>query len=82
MPTKFRKLKDFEEITIHYPDTLFHEACCDCGLVHYWAFHVYRGRTLGIAFKKDKRATAQLRRHKYGYLQQGYDSDKYQLGEK
>lgn len=34
---------------------------------------------IGLSIKKDERATAQLRRHKYGYLHNPVKGDKYQL---
>lgn len=45
-------------------------ACCDCGLVHDVAFAIEDNGKLGIAMRRNKRATAQLRRHNYGNLQQ------------
>lgn len=76
---KYKKREDYEEFPIKYKEELLALACCDCGLVHTFAFHVYRGCTLGIACKCERRATAQLRRHKYGGLQQGYEKAKYKL---
>lgn len=34
---------------------------------------------IGISMRREPRATAQLRRHKYGYLQHPIDEDKYKL---
>lgn len=41
----------------------FRIACCDCGLVHDIVI-VARGKTLGVAAKRNARATAQRRRKK------------------
>jgi len=79
MPAKYRKLEDFEEITLKYKDGILAFACCDCGLVHQIAFHVYRGGVLGMAHKRHSKATAQLRRHNYGNLQQGHSKLKYKM---
>ena len=68
---KRRKLEDYEEIILKYKEEVLSVACCDCGLVHKMGFHIYRGGVLGIAHLRDNRATAQLRRHKYGDLQKG-----------
>lgn len=76
---KHRKLEDYEEITLKYKREGLSMACCDCGLVHKIGFHVYRNGVLGIAHLRDNRATAQLRRHKYGNLQKG--KSKYRMEE-
>lgn len=68
---KYIKRKDYEEFLVNYKEReILRLACCDCGLVHSFAFHMYRGGKLGIATSREKRASAQLRRHKFGYLQQ------------
>jgi hypothetical protein len=41
---------------------LFKFACCDCGLVHDVVI-VARGKDIGFAVRRNKRATAQKRRH-------------------
>lgn len=38
--------------------------CCDCGLVHTMAFAIEKNGNLGIAMKRNTRATAAARRHK------------------
>ena len=67
--TKYIKRQDYEEFFTNYKNKeILRLACCDCGLVHSFAFHMYRGGMLGIAAKRENRATGQLRRHKYGNL--------------
>ena len=38
-------------------------ACCDCGLVHDLVFVSSDGQPIGVAAKRNKRSTAQRRRH-------------------
>lgn len=77
---KYKKRVDGEEFLVNYKEhEILRLACCDCGLVHSFAFRVYRGGTLGIAVKQEARVTAQLRRHSYGSLQQGEGDHKYAL---
>ncbi len=66
--TKYRKLKDYEGVDIDREDGLFRFACCDCGLVHTMAF-VVEDKEIGVACRRENRATAQLRRHEFGNLQ-------------
>jgi len=44
-------------------------ACCDCGLVHIAGVNVSHNGAVHLAFVRDERATAQLRRHNFGDLQ-------------
>ena len=68
---KYVKHQDYEEFVVNYGEgEILRLACCDCALVHSFAFHVYRGQKVGVAAKREPRSTGQLRRHKYGYLQQ------------
>lgn len=39
-------------------------ACCDCGLVHTIDYRIAEDGALEIRFRRDKRATAKLRREK------------------
>lgn len=45
-------------------------ACCDCGLVHYMGITVTKNGDVSVGFKRDRRATGQLRRNNYGNLSQ------------
>lgn len=80
--TKYGKVGSGEEVTINYKDAVLSVACCDCGLVHHMVFKVKRGSRLGITFYRNNRSTAQLRRHKYGNLQNADSSLKYKMERK
>ncbi len=67
---KYEKLNDYEGVLLEPGEEIFRFACCDCGLVHSMAVAQEPDNRIGIAFKRETRATAQLRRHKYGNLQQ------------
>jgi hypothetical protein len=43
-------------------------ACCDCGLVHEIAFAIEENGKLGVAMKRNARATAAMRRGQIKYL--------------
>lgn len=42
--------------------TLYRIGCCDCGLVHDFIFVSEDGKPIGIAARRNNRATAQKRR--------------------
>lgn len=65
--TKYPKLKDGEGIEIEN-EQILKFACCDCGLVHDIGVAIEDNGKIGLAFKRNKRATGQLRRHHFGYL--------------
>ena len=67
----YEKLEDDMGFLIDTEREVLKLACCDCGLVHYFGITIKDDKHIMIGFKRDKRATAQLRRHKYGFLQQG-----------
>ena len=58
---KYKKRKDGEGFEVHI-GTVYRITCCDCGLVHDVAF-AYEDGKLGMAAKRNNRATAQRRRH-------------------
>ena len=58
---KYKQLNDFDGIELELP-TIHKFACCDCGLIHKFAFAIEENGNLGIAFAKDNRATSQHRR--------------------
>ena len=69
---KYPKIKDYAATMVNsQKGELLELACCDCGLVHFIKLDVTDDSRVQIAFKKNRRATAQLRRHNYGDLQQG-----------
>jgi len=69
--SKYRKYHDGDFQIIDTKGDLLKLACCDCGLVHYIGITIVDDSLVKLQFVSDKRATAQLRRHKYGSLQQG-----------
>ncbi len=69
MKSKYPKLQNGEAIQIDLGNEDFKFACCDCGLVHTFQFYKIKKNIWDFAIFRDKRATGQLRRHKFGYLQ-------------
>lgn len=58
---RYAQRKDGEGFTV--PSSEIHRiACCDCGLVHDFVFVSNDGQPIGIAAKRNARATAQRRR--------------------
>lgn len=59
---RYRNLKDGEGVEFKSRE-VFKLACCDCGLVHDVALVASpRGRRIGMALRRNKRATAARRR--------------------
>lgn len=56
----YRVLKDYEGVEFRSGE-VFRFACCDCGLVHNVCL-VSHGRKIGMAVKRNKRATTARRR--------------------
>ena len=69
--SKYDKIEDDMGFLVNTEKETLKLACCDCGMVHYVGITVKDDKNIMIGFKRDRRATAQLRRHGYGYLQQG-----------
>ena len=67
--SKYRKGQDGEADRLSF-DTTWKLACCDCGLVHDFQFHKVSDNEFDVASFRNNRSTGQLRRHKWGYLQQ------------
>ena len=67
---KYRKLEDGMGFTFNSDEVTLKMACCDCGLVHYMGITVLENKNVSVGFKRDKRATGQLRRNNYGNLSQ------------
>jgi len=59
--TKYKKRVDGEGFAVP-AGKVYRIACCDCGLVHDFVFISEDGRPIGIAAKRNTRATAQRRR--------------------
>ena len=68
--SKYRKLNDGEAKRIDLDTEDLYFACCDCGLVHIVQFYKIKKNIWDFTFFRNNRATGQLRRHKFGYLQQ------------
>lgn len=68
---KYAKLPDDMGWLVNTEEETLKIACCDCGLVHYIGITIKDDKNIMIGFKRARRATAQLRRHNYGSLQQG-----------
>ena len=58
---------------------LINQACCDCGLVHKMGFSVNKEGIVTIAYERENRATAQLRRGEFPYLKNPLKNDKWKL---
>lgn len=74
---RYNRLDDYEPVFLA-PDESLQLACCDCGLVHLYEYVVIDKNGdqvdnlgIGLRFIRQRRATAQLRRHKYGHLHHG-----------
>ena len=65
---KYKKLEDGMGFTFDSEEVTLKIACCDCGLVHYIGITVLEDKNVSVGFKRDRRATGQLRRHNYGNL--------------
>ena len=76
--SKYLKLKDYEGMP-YEDDTIVRMACCDCGVVHDTILVEEEGEPPVLVFKRNRRATAQLRRHKYGNLQWGRADLRYKM---
>lgn len=59
--------------------TLVAFACCDCGLVHKMGFTVDDDGAVALAFERQNRRTAQLRRGKFPYLKNPLKDDKWKM---
>ena len=76
MTTIYKKELDPATFVIDPEKETLKLACCDCGLTHFIHIKYVRGTNkLSVTFQQDRRATGQLRRHGYGFLQQGVTYD-------
>ena len=60
---KYIQRQDGEGFTVE-SHAITRIACCDCGLVHDMVFVSQDGKAIGVAAKRNNRATAQRRRKK------------------
>ncbi len=58
---KYKQRQDCEGFEVPSGD-VYRIACCDCGLVHDFVFVSHDGKPIGIAAKRNNRATAARRR--------------------
>ena len=68
--SKYHRYHDGDFQIIDTKGDLLKLACCDCALVHYIGITIIDDSLVKLQFVQDKKATAQLRRHKWGFLQQ------------
>ena len=59
--TRYTKRTDGEGFTVPCGE-VYRIACCDCGLVHDFVFVSEDGRPIGVAARRNGRATGQRRR--------------------
>jgi hypothetical protein len=60
--TRYTQRKDGEGFAV--PNgAIYRLACCDCGLVHDVVFISEDGKPIGVAARRNNRATAQRRRY-------------------
>ncbi len=67
--SKYNKIQNYEEVAINPSTDIFRYACCDCGLVHDMRIVIEGDDEATVAFRRQNRATAQLRRYGWGNLQ-------------
>lgn len=59
--SRYKQRKDYEGFSV--PSGVRYKiACCDCGLVHDFVFVSEDGKDIGIAARRNNRATGQKRR--------------------
>lgn len=61
MMTKYKQRKDGEGFAVPSGE-IYRIACCDCGLVHDFVFVSEDGKPIGVAARRNARATAQRRK--------------------
>lgn len=66
MGEKYIAFRDGENKVIDTEGEILKLACCDCGLVHFMKITVLDDSVIRINFIRDKAATGQVRRHRYG----------------
>lgn len=67
MLSKYERMDDGQVYQINIDEGCLRYACCDCGMVHEITFCL-EGDMLMFKYEQIPRATAQLRRHKFGNL--------------
>lgn len=79
--SSYPKAKIGEKVKVNTKEQIISLACCDCGLVHRMDIEVDPNEegVVYILAPRDERATAQLRRHGYGYLHDEDNGTKWRL---
>lgn len=67
--SKYGKIEDYEEVVFNPSTDILRFACCDCALVHDMRIIIESNDKAMVVFRSHHRATAQLRRYKWGNLQ-------------
>ena len=62
--SKYIQLFEGDGFTFPPEGGIINFSCCDCGLVHQFAFAIEEDSKIGFAIKRDNRRTGQLRRYK------------------
>ncbi len=76
--SKYGKLEDYEEVIMVPSTDILRFGCCDCALVHDIRIRIESDDKAIITFRRQNRATAQLRRYGWGDLQKD-NRGKYRL---
>lgn len=63
MANKYVQLNDGDSVEIDKEDGRMYFSCCDCGLVHKFAFAIEDSGNIGFALERDNRRTGQRRRY-------------------
>ena len=72
MKKKYTEIEDYGPLPMPDEETSILMACCDCGLVHWYALAEHKETNEHVILViRDNRRTAQLRRHEYGELHRG-----------
>jgi hypothetical protein len=69
MGRAYQKLEDVDSLELRFKrgrSEILKFGCCDCGLVHRMAFAIEKNGNLGMAVKRDKRATGAARKNLTG----------------
>ena len=61
---KYIQREDYDGFEVE-GEGLHRISCCDCGLVHDMAVAIEDNGKIGLAFKRNNRATAQIRRYRF-----------------
>lgn len=79
--SSYPKAKVGQKVKINTEKEILRLACCDCGLVHQMDIEIDQNENgvVYIVAPRNERATAQLRRYKYGFLHDKNNGTKWRL---